>query len=361
MQLLNLDPRCDKRMKVLILRGTTKEVNNDPGWYFHLTLEERGIEHDMICHDALGNNSIVAKGINYAARRFKKRQSPGLINRYRNADRTVLCKVKQLKPDLIMVMGGKTIKPALIREIRAMSRNIMIVNCFWDNPFLYDISFSCIPEYDVFFVKDSFVLNELKKIGGENVRYLPEACYPKEHRPLDDITEEERRKYSSELSIVGSLYPYRVYMFEALRGRQLKVWGRGRWGITPENEYALNSYQDESVDGRRKVLVFNLTMVNLNTLNPLNCIYGLNSRIHHIAACGGFQLMEYNPDLEKQYDVGSEIIAFRSRDELRELAEYYLSHPEGRLEIAERARQRALKEHTFDHRLDEILNIISLS
>ena len=59
-------------MKVLILRGMTQEVNNDPGWYFHLTLEERGIEHDMICHDTLVNNSIFVKGINYAVRQVAK-------------------------------------------------------------------------------------------------------------------------------------------------------------------------------------------------------------------------------------------------------------------------------------------------
>ena len=348
-------------MKILILRGTTREVNNDPGWYFHLTLEEKGIEHDIICHDILVNNSIFAKGINYTVRSVSRRQGLGLINRYRNADRAVLSKVKQLRPDLIMVMNGKTVRPILIQEIRTVYSNVVIVNCFWDNPFLYHIAFSSIPEYDIFFVKDTFVLNELKKVGAENVRYLPEACYPKEHRPLDDITEEECQKYSSELSIVGSLYPYRVSMLEILRDRQLKVWGTGIWGVIPENSYALRSHQHESVDGRQKVLVFNLTKVNLNTLNPLNCIHGLNDRIYHIAASGGFQLMEYNLDLEKQYDVAREIIAFRSRDELRELAEYYLARPRERAEIAERSRRRALQEHTFDHRLNEILETVGFT
>ena len=347
-------------MKVLILRSASDETNNDPGWYFHLTLEERGVEHELISHEALVSKNPFARGINYAAHRFINRTDLELIDGYRKADRVIMHRVKRFGPDLILAMSGKTIRPPLIREIRTVCRNVVIANCYWDNPFLSEIAFSSIQEYDIFFVKDTFVLSQLKKMGAGNVAYLPEACYPKEHRPLDDIAPEEHRKYSSMLSIVGSLYPYRIHMLEPLRGIQLKVWGSGRWGIIPENAYALVSHQHEAVDGRRKVLVFNLTMVNLNTLHPLNCIHGLNGRIHQIAASGGFLLMEYNPDLERQYDVNREVIAFRSPDELRELAEYYLDRPAERAEIAERARQRALREHTFDHRFEEILTTIGL-
>ncbi len=348
-------------MKVLILRGTTKEINNDSGWYFHLTLEDRGIEHDMISHDTLVNDSIFAKGINYTVRRLSRRQGLELINRYRNADRAVLGKVKQLRPDLIMVMNGKTVRPCLLREIRRENPRFIIINVFWDNPFFYDIAFSSIPEYDVFFVKDAYVLGEMKKLGATNVKYLHHACYPGNHRSLTDITPEERAKYGSDLSFVGSMYPYRARVLDVFKDMDLKIWGGGFWGRIPEDSVAYTKHEGERVWGRQKMVVFNVSNINLNTQNFQNDIFSVSSKVHQVAASGGFQLVDYKPDLEHLYEVGREVITFRSRDELRELAEYYLEHSTERAMIAERAQQRALKEHTFDHRLNEILTSVGLT
>jgi len=345
-------------MKILILRSPTGEVNNDPGWYFHLTLDETGIEHDLICHNTLVNDSIVLKGINYVARRVAQRPDLELIDRYRNADRSVLRRVKQLRPDLIMVMSGKTVRPCLLKEIRLASPRSKIVNVFWDNPFFYDIAFTSIPEYDVFFVKDTYVLNEMKKLGAKNVEYLPQACYPKEHKPLHDITAEERAKYGSDLSFVGSMYPYRARILDIFKDMDLRIWGGEPWGDIPKDSVAYTKHQGERVWGRQKVVIFNVSKINLNTQSFQNDIFSVSSKVHQVAASGGFQLVDYKPDLERLYKVGSEIIAFQSRDELRELAEYYLEHPAERAEIAERALRRALREHTFDHRLDGILRVV---
>lgn len=339
------------------MRGTTKQVNNDSGWYFHLVLDERGIKHDMVCHNTLVNNSMLAKGINYSAQVLAKRRGLQLINRYRNADRAVLGNVKQLRPDLIMVMSGKTVRPCLLREIRQESPKSIIINVFWDNPFFYDIAFSSIPEYDVFFVKDTYVLNEMKKLGIRNVEYLSHACYPKEHRPLNDITPEERAKYGSDLSFVGSMYPYRARILDVFADMDLKIWGGPLRGTIPKDSVAYTKHQGKRVWGREKTLIFNVSKINLNTQNFQNDVFSVSSKVHQVAASGGFQLVDYKPDLKRLYAVGHEVIVFRSREELRELAEYYLDHPAERKEIAERSRRRALEEHTFGHRLDEILRV----
>lgn len=347
-------------MKILILRGTTKEVNNDSGWYFHLVLDERGIEHDLICHNTLVNDSIPSKAINYVARRVAQSPDLKLIDRYRNADQAVLRRVKQLRPDLIMVMGGKTVRSCLLKEIRLASPRSKMVNVFWDNPFFYDVAFSSIPEYDIFFVKDSYVLNEMKKLGAKNVEYLPQACYPKEHKPLHDITPEERAKYGSDLSFVGSMYPYRARILDVFADMDLKIWGGPPWGTIPKDSVAYTKHQGKRVWGREKTLIFNVSKINLNTQNFQNDVFSVSSKVHQVAASGGFQLVDYKPDLKRLYAVGHEVIVFRSRDELRELAQYYLDHPAERKGIAERALRRALQEHTFDHRLDRILRGVRL-
>ena len=98
-----------------------------------------------------------------------------------------------------------------------------------------------------------------------------------------------------------------------------------------------------------------------NTQHYQNDIFSVSSKIHQVAACGGFQLVDYKSDLPSLYEIGSEVIVFHSRKELRGLAEYYLQHPDERAQIAARAHQRALAQHTYAHRFDQILTTAGLA
>ncbi len=345
-------------MKILILRGTTREVNNDPGWYFHLVLEERNVEHDMICHSALVDTNLFTRGINRAFRHLARERSKQLINPFRRADQGVLEHIKEHKPDLVVAMSGKTVRSCLLRRIKEVHPRSVLVNIFWDNPFFYDIPFSAIPDYDVFFVKDTYVLREMQKLGADNVAYLHHACHPAEHRPLEDITPTERAEFSCDLAFVGSMYPYRARILDVFRDMDLKIWGGTPWGSIPRDSVAYTRHQHKRVWGREKALVFNLAKINLNTQHYQNDVFSVSSKIHQVAACGGFQLTDYKPDLPRLYEVDNEIIAFRSREELRELVRYYLQRPEERVQIAARACKRALAEHTYAHRWEELLTAI---
>ena len=98
----------------------------------------------------------------------------------------------------------------------------------------------------------------------------------------------------------------------------------------------------------------------MNTIQPLECIHGSNSRVHQIASCQQFQLHEKTLDIEKQYEIGSEIILFSSRDELRELCKYYLNNPDKRALIANKAYIRAMRDHTYKSRFYEIIEDLKI-
>ena len=65
--------------------------------------------------------------------------------------------------------------------------------------------------------------------------------------------------------------------------------------------------------------------------------------------------------MERAFKLNSEIICFKTIDELKRLIEYYLRHPDERAQIAEAAYHRVLMEHTYDHRAKEILEMIKSS
>ena len=85
--------------------------------------------------------------------------------------------------------------------------------------------------------------------------------------------------------------------------------------------------------------------IGLNThLAP--CAYGyLNKRAIEIPASGCFMLCDHVNGIEETFDVGKEIDTWRSLEELRDKAAWWLSHERGRKAAAQQAQHRLLKEH----------------
>jgi spore maturation protein CgeB len=65
--------------------------------------------------------------------------------------------------------------------------------------------------------------------------------------------------------------------------------------------------------------------------------------------------------LAECFEPGREIATFSSVSDLKDKIAYYLEHPEERQDIARRGRERALREHTYEKRLDEMLTTIYAS
>ena len=64
------------------------------------------------------------------------------------------------------------------------------------------------------------------------------------------------------------------------------------------------------------------------------------------------------PNLPEMFEAGTEILAYRSADECRDLVEYYLSHDAERQAIAGAGQRRTLREHTYYQRMQELVDII---
>jgi len=75
---------------------------------------------------------------------------------------------------------------------------------------------------------------------------------------------------------------------------------------------------------------------------------------------GGVYITSYNPDLALHFDIGKEIVCYRTNDELVELLRYYLAHPDEATEIAQRGRERCLKEHRWLHRYVKICKVLGI-
>jgi Glycosyl transferases group 1/DUF based on E. rectale Gene description (DUF3880) len=105
---------------------------------------------------------------------------------------------------------------------------------------------------------------------------------------------------------------------------------------------------------------FRETAINLNFVNG-NSDSGLNMRHYEITAAGGFMLCYHHPELEDQFEIGTECETFESERELLDKIRFYLEHPERRIEIAAAGQRRTLSQHLYSHRLKRMLDVANVA
>jgi spore maturation protein CgeB len=216
--------------------------------------------------------------------------------------------------------------------------------------------------FDYFFtVQRSGFHAELARMGVKHHAWLPLAADPDLHRPLS-LTPAERAEFGSDVSHVGAGYRNRRHVFSSLAGFDFKLWGSD-W----ENPGLLGKSLQRNgtrISTEESVKIFNATTVNVNLhssqfhdgVNPEGDY--LNPRTFEIASTGGFQLVDARKDLPGHFEAGEEIALFHDARELPLLISHYLNRPDERKHIAEKGRERVLKDHTYDLRMQQALEFI---
>lgn len=103
-------------------------------------------------------------------------------------------------------------------------------------------------------------------------------------------------------------------------------------------------------------IIFNQSKINLN-LTAKSIRSGLSLRVFDVLGCGGFLITNYQEELPEHFNIGEDIEAYYSLDDLMDKCEYYLSHEKDRLEIAHNGFEKVKKYHTYDTRLTQMLEI----
>ncbi len=261
----------------------------------------------------------------------------------RSLPRRLASAVRRHRPDLVLVFKGARLAPEVVDRLRRRSRAPWI-NWFPDSPHLLDLSLRIGRAYSRCFIFDSSMVERHRALG-RRADYLAEGFDPDYCRPRPDP-----RRPRAKLAFVGTREPFRARALEAVYDLGVTVRGPG-WPGGP-------------VYGDDFVRVFSNADVALNIHQffgePAEAGRygtGANRRVFELAGIGTAQLCDAKADIARNFAEGSEIVLFRDAAELRARAIELLDAPLERAAIVERARSRALREHTWRHRLDELLTV----
>jgi hypothetical protein len=83
-----------------------------------------------------------------------------------------------------------------------------------------------------------------------------------------------------------------------------------------------------------------------------------NMRLYEATGVGSLLITDRKDNLGEIFEVGKEVVAYSSQEEAAELIRYYLDHPEEAATIASAGQARTLREHTYRHRMEELIPML---
>ncbi|MBU1863475.1 MAG: glycosyltransferase [Candidatus Omnitrophica bacterium] len=104
--------------------------------------------------------------------------------------------------------------------------------------------------------------------------------------------------------------------------------------------------------------LFNGCCVNINATRP-QLPTTVNQRVYDISATNSFFLTDYRKSLETLFPFNVDAICYYSLKDLEDKIKYYLINSKEREELAYAMYKPILREHTYNHRMQEMLTIVS--
>jgi len=289
------------------------------------------------------------KEAHYWLRRFSDRYD-------RKKAESLANQILEYKPDIVMGVY-RYIHPLTIEIIKKKSPSTIAIHYNPDQLVTLEQQQIIASPYDFYFTKDPFMQRFMKDMAGLNAYYLPECFNPRVHIPPDGDRNEIEAREDVDILFFGSMYPYRARIIEQIMktGYKVQLYG-ARARFTP---VSLNTvFKNREIKGKEKGRIMVGSKIVLNCFHYAE-VEGVNCKYFEINGIGGFQLCDFKPILKEYSPVDATRYAYRTIKEAIDLIEYYLPRKEERHELARIQRNHFLVQHTFDHRMKSIIEILN--
>lgn len=323
----------------------------------HIAETFRGMGHHVVTCDPLSDVSLGwfdFSGLPSPGKKFRHLILKEMLSSQRYATslhRTLDRMLKGNDCDLVLSTHDFLSPVALQLLHRAYSAKIAL--WFPDHAARLERAFMMSGLYDLMFFKDPFLVDRFRsELGLLQTHYLPECCRADLHSlgTSPEVTEQR------DLGTAGNIHSARAVVLKKLidEGYRVTVWGPPVAAWTSGIAQGIES--QPFVANHDKVRAFRSCKIVLNTTHPAE-VESTNVRTFEAAGAGAFQLVNHRTALESLFDIDEEIVTFRNLDELVDKVRHYLPRDRQRREIADRAQQRVLSQHTYEHRLSTILSM----
>ena len=273
----------------------------------------------------------------------------------------IIALVTKNEYDVVWIDKGITINKATLLYVKQKLPLAKIVSFSPDNMALRHNQsqnyLECIPHYDFTFSTKSYILEDLRKLGANNVNFINKTYGEDFHYPRD-LTLDDTMRLGADVGFIGAWEKERCdsVLFLAKNGIKVKVFGDGKW----------NAFKDESPnltilpgifseDYPKALQAFKISLCFLRKKN----FDQQTARTMEIPACGGFMMAERTQEHLELFAEGKEAAFFSTNEELLELCRYYLAHEEERITVTEAGLERCITSgYSNQKTMKNILDLI---
>lgn len=183
------------------------------------------------------------------------------------------------------------------------------------------------------------------------------------------------KKYKAEISFIGTNLPhkrqsFKKYLFPLKNNYDLKLYGQD-WTLKDKtlgwcqrfgqyfNIKFLESIQKPKLplDAERKIYSSSVISINIHEDHQKKYGGDCNERTFKVPLCQGFEITDNVKCIKKYFKEGEEIIIAENEKDWFEKIDFYLKNTEKRTQIIEAGRERVLKDHTYNNRVEQIIRI----
>lgn len=259
-------------------------------------------------------------------------------------NQALISSVRELRPQYVLVIKGETITPKTLDTINNLV--CITINWFGDGLFFWNWMKKTASHYQIFINNGRDSYRKLNQFGVKS--YYLEYAAP-------DIRPRPKAKKIYPITFVGQHSPRRERYFLPLKKLGLKIWGYDKWQQSSLKDIAAGPVPVETA---HQIITESKIVVNTLTGTTQTEPEEINIRIFETLGMGTFLLTQDYPLLKKYFKVGKELVTFKTPTDLYQKAQYYLSHPKEREQIATAGYHRIHKDHLFKHRLKDLFVIV---
>ena len=271
---------------------------------------------------------------------------------------------EKIKPDLFFVFNEGYVNEQTVRLLKIKFKTVTIC-MIGDDPFdsfrFHHLPYS-LKYFDHIYIAEKLWIDKIRMVAPNSKLHKILVGYDHKKFNTQRVTElgtKHLDHLNCQISFCGESYNqraeggYRSAVLSHLTKYDFKLWGDGGWKYQSDFYPELKkAYAGSRLSYDELIYVYKKSLINMNMPAP-QLVTAFQPRVLEIAACGGFQLVDYRQDLFEIFKV-DEIATFKTIPELLDKIDYFINNPEKRNSYIAAGFER-IKGNTWKDRAAQIL------
>ena len=263
-------------------------------------------------------------------------------------ERILEAQIEDFKPDIIYCQSLNAVNPIFLKKIKKKCKLLVgqIASSLPSEEYLpiYDLILTSFPHYVQRF-RNNNINSEYFKIGFEKTI-------------LNKLSVSKQKYNTTFVGGISNFHHNGTKLLEFLSKKiKIDIWGYG----------TKNLLKNSLIHKNHHGLAWGLNMYNILYNSKISINRHINAsennannmRLYETTGVGSMLITDEKDNLGDLFEIGKEIEVYSTKEELTKKIDYYLSHEEERKKIALAGQKRTLRDHTYEIRMKELIEILN--